>query len=433
MIEPLLRDAGLTRDSAGELLMAGVRLADIARQVGTPAYVYNAEVIRAQYRRLDAAFAGIPHRICYAVKANGNLAVLRILRDLGAGADIVSIGELHRALAAGIAAGNVVFSGVGKTAVDLRAAIGLGVGQINVESLGELERLAAIARELGTRVAVGIRVNPDVTTDTHPYMATGSRADKFGVPLDQVMAAARLAAASPELELKALAMHVGSQIGDVDPYRAGLRRLLELREQLRAHGIGSIDTLDMGGGFGISYRGETPLAPERLAEAIGPLLENTGLTLAVEPGRSLVGSAGVLLTEVVYRKHNGGKEFIIVDAGMNDLLRPSHYEAHHEVVELTARERPTIVADLVGPVCETGDFLALGRALPAVEPGELLAVLGAGAYGFTMASNYNARPLPAEVLVDAGRWGVSRPRQRVEQLFASEEPEPLASASPQRS
>jgi diaminopimelate decarboxylase len=412
-------DAGLTRNGAA-LHLGGVPLTAIAEQVGTPVYVYNAEAIRERYRSLDTALAGVPHRICYAVKANSTLAVLRILRDLGAGADIVSAGEMSRALAAGFAPERIVFSGVGKAAAELRQAVRARLGHLNVESVEELHRLSAIAEEERIDVAVGIRVNPDVTTDTHPYISTGKSGIKFGVPVDQVMGAAAFIAGHPRLRLTTLAMHLGSQLSDTEPFRQGIGHLLELAERLRATGAHAIRVVDIGGGMGIRYADELPMDPATFAEAVVPLLAPTGYTAYLEPGRFLVGSAGVLLTEVLYRKHSGGKEFVVVDAGMNDLVRPSHYQAYHEIVELEASERPTVRADVVGPVCETGDFLALGRTLPDVAAGERLAVLGAGAYGFVMASNYNSRPRPAEVVVDGERWWVARPRETVEGLFATE-------------
>ena len=416
-------DAGLTR-SGGALLLGGVPLATIARAVGTPVYVYNAEAIRERYRSLEGALAGLPHRICYAVKANSTLAVLRLLRDLGAGADIVSGGEMARALAAGFAPDRIVFSGVGKATAELRGAVRVGLGHLNVESVEELHRLARIADEERTDVAVGIRVNPDVTTDTHPYISTGKSGIKFGVPLDQVPAAAALIAASPRLRLTTLAMHLGSQLSDTEPFRQGIGHLLDLAARLAAGGVHRIEVVDIGGGLGIRYGNETPMDPVRFAEAVVPLLAPSGYTVYLEPGRFLVGSAGVLVTEVLYRKHSGGKEFVVVDAGMNDLVRPSHYQAYHEIVALDARDRPTVRADVVGPVCETGDFLALDRDLPDVAAGEHLAVLGAGAYGFVMASNYNARPRPAEVVVDGDRWWVARPRELVEDLYRGERVSP---------
>jgi len=412
-------DAGLARDG-DTLLLGGVPLEAIAREVGTPVYVYNAEAIRELYRALDGALSALPRRICYAVKANSTLAVLRILRDLGAGADIVSGGEMARALAAVFAPERIVFSGVGKATGELREAVRARLGHLNVESVEELQRLARIADEEQADVAVGIRVNPDVTTDTHPYISTGKSGIKFGVPLDQVPAAAALIAAHPRLRLTTLAMHLGSQLSDTEPFRQGIGHLLQLAGRLRKEGGHRLEVVDIGGGLGIRYADEAPMDPVRFAEAVVPLLAPTGYTVYVEPGRFLVGSAGVLLTEVLYRKHSGGKEFVVVDAGMNDLVRPSHYQAYHEIVALDGRDRPSLRADVVGPVCETGDFLALDRVLPDVTAGEHLAVLGAGAYGFVMASNYNARPRPAEVIVDGDRWWVARPREPVEELYRGE-------------
>jgi diaminopimelate decarboxylase len=412
-------EAGLERRS-GALFVAGVPLADIARQVGTPVYVYNAGAIRERYRALDTALAAVPHRICYAVKANSTLAVLRLLRDLGAGADIVSGGEMARALAAGFPAERIVFSGVGKAAAELRQAVRAGLGHLNIESVEELQRLGSIADEERADVAVGIRVNPDVTTETHPYISTGKSGIKFGVPVDQVPAAAELIAGHPRLRLTTLAMHLGSQVSDTVPVRQGIARLRDLAARLRAVGRHAIQVLDVGGGLGIRYHHEPAMDPERFAAAVVPLLAPSGFTVYVEPGRFLVGSAGVLVTEVLYRKHSGGKEFVVVDAGMNDLVRPSHYQAYHEIVALDGSERPAIRADVVGPVCETGDFLALDREVPDVAAGEHLAVLGAGAYGFAMASNYNSRPRAAEVMVDGDRWWVARARETLEQLYQGE-------------
>ncbi|MBA3345622.1 MAG: diaminopimelate decarboxylase [Gemmatimonadales bacterium] len=408
----------------GSLALGGVRLSEIAEAAGTPVYVYNAEAIRAQYHALDHALSALPHRICYAVKANSTLAVLRIIRDLGAGADIVSAGEMARALAAGFPAGRIVFSGVGKTAEELRAAVRAGLGHLNVESFEELELLARIADEERRPVSVGIRVNPDVTTVTHPYISTGKSGIKFGVPSDQVIAAAELIARHPRLELTTLAMHLGSQLVDTEPFREGIRRLLELIVRIRAAGIATIRVIDIGGGLGIRYGEDASMDPTEFAAAVTPLLSPTGLTVYLEPGRFLVGSAGVLLTRVLYRKLSGGKQFVVVDAGMNDLVRPSHYHAYHEIVELETRGRPAHRVDVVGPVCETGDFLALDRLLPGLDAGDDLAVLGAGAYGFVMASNYNSRPRPAEAVVDGGRWWIARPRETVEELFGSERMSP---------
>ena len=415
----LLADAGLVRQG-NSLLLAGVPLSIIAAGAGTPAYVYNAEVIRRQFQALDQAFAAVPHRLAYAVKANGNLAVLRILRDLGAGADIVSGGELARALAAGFSPDRIVFSGVGKSDEELAAAVDAGIGHIHLESAAELAALAAVATDRQRRTRVGIRVNPDVTADTHPFIATGQGGIKFGVPFDQVVPLALEVCRHPLLELDTIAMHIGSQLLSPEPYLQGIQRLLDLVARLRQAGVTSLRHLDVGGGIGIRYRDERPMPPAQLADAIVPLIREAGLTLVLEPGRYLVGSAGVLLTTVLSRKHSGGKELVIVDAGMNDLVRPSHYMAYHEIAEVEAAGRHTAPVDVVGPVCETGDFLARDRVLPGLERGERLVVLGGGAYGFVMASNYNTRPRPAEVMVDAGRWWVARAREAVETLYRSE-------------
>jgi diaminopimelate decarboxylase len=414
----LFADAGLDRRGS-TLTLGDVSLSEIAEKVGTPAFVYNAEAIRSRYRLLDSVLAPVPHRICFAVKANSNLGVLRILHELGAGADIVSLGEMQRALAAGFPPERIVFSGVGKTADELRAAVRTGVGHLNVESREELELLGRIAGQEARQVQVGIRVNPDVTTDTHPYISTGKIGIKFGLPTDQVVTAAEFILRHPHLELTTLAMHLGSQIMDAEPFLQGIKRLTELVERLHQVGV-SLRVLDIGGGLGIRYTEEPAIDPGAFAAAILPHLAPLGLTVYLEPGRFLVGSAGLLLTRVLYRKHSGGKEFVVVDAGMNDLVRPSHYQAYHEIVELEERGRPAARADVVGPVCETGDFLALDRMLPGLLSGDGLAVLGAGAYGFVMASNYNSRPRAAEVIVDRARWWVARPRESLDDLFRSE-------------
>lgn len=419
----LFADAGLTRAGDGALLFGGVSVEAIARTAGTPAYVYNADAIRRRYRALTDALAGLPHQIQYAVKANASLAVLRVLRDLGAGCDIVSTGELRRALAAGFAPERIVFSGVGKTPEELAEACAAGIGQINVESLEELDALTAKAAVGDRRVHVGIRVNPDVTVDTHPFITTGTAAAKFGIPADQVVEAARRIAADPSLELSGIAMHVGSQLLDPAPYLKGARTLSMLVRSIRGAGILTLRSIDLGGGLGIQYDDEVPLEPATLADTVCPVVSALGLALHLEPGRYLVGSAGILLTTVLYRKHAGGKDFVVVDAGMNDLVRPSHYNAHHEVVVAMDRARPLKPVDVVGPICESGDFLALERRLPEVERGEILAVLGAGAYGFVMSSSYNARPRAPEILVDEGRWGVARQRETIEDLMRGERPD----------
>ena len=423
----LFDDAGLSRSPDQVLRLGGLALEAVARDIGTPTYVYNAGSIRTRYRALTEAFGATRHRIHYAVKANSNLAVLKILRDLGAGADIVSAGELTRVLAAGFDPADVVFSGVGKSEAELAAAMAANVGAINLESGDELvglERLLA-GRSLERPIRVGIRVNPDVGADTHPYITTGAGGMKFGVPSEQVAAVAARIAGNPRLKLVSLAMHLGSQLLDPGPLVAGTQKLVGLLDQLRLSGIGSVEAVDIGGGLGIRYHDETALDPGLLAGRIAPLVGGLGVALHLEPGRYLTGSAGVLLTKVLYRKHSGGKDFVIVDAAMNDLVRPSHYDAYHSIVELNARGRPEQVVDVVGPVCETGDFLARDRPLPEVLPGEYLAILCAGAYGFVMASNYNTRLLPAEVMVDRNRYAVSRKRQTIEAILAGESADPF--------
>lgn len=397
----------------------------IADRVGTPAYVYSANLIRAQYHALDDALQGIRHRICYSVKANGNLAVLRVLKQLGAGADIVSVGELRRVLAAGFDPDGVVFSGVGKTPPEIEEAIRAGVGFINVESTSELDTLLAVTKNLKVPATVGIRVNPDVATETpHPYTRTGEKTTKFGVPFDEVVTVGRRIVAEPLLKLRGLAMHIGSQITDVAPYHRGTVKLLELVTALRASGIDGLEALDVGGGLGVRYHNEKAPTPKAFADAVVPAVKAAGLGLLCEPGRYLVANAGVLLTKVLYRKHAGGKDFVIVDAGMTDFVRPSHYNAHHEIVPLKDGKREEETVSVVGPICESGDFLALDRKLPTMLPGEALAVLGTGAYGFVMSSTYNQRPRPPEVLVEGDGYFVSRPRETLDDLLRGETADP---------
>jgi diaminopimelate decarboxylase len=424
-LKPLFLDAGLAR--RGKLLeLGGVALSEIAERVGTPAYIYNADVVRDRYRALDQAFAEVPHRICYAIKANSNLSLLRVLGDLGAGADIVSGGEMRRALKAGFPAERIVFSGVGKTSTELDAAVEAGIGHVHLESVEEMSELGQIAERYSRRMRVGIRVNPDVTASTHPFIATGQGGIKFGVPFDQVIELAQAIHRHRWLELDTIAMHLGSQLLDPGPYREGVEKLLGLIGRMRTAGIDTIRSMDIGGGLGIRYQNESPLDPRQVADAVVPMVKSSGLTIVLEPGRFLVGSAGILLTAVLSRKHSGGKDLVIVDAGMNDLVRPSHYGAYHAITEVDEQGRAPLRMDVVGPVCETGDFLALDREVPDVSAGEHLAVLGAGAYGFVMASNYNARPRAAEVMVDGDRWWVARPRESLEDLYRMERAEPSA-------
>ncbi len=408
----------------GVLYCEGVALERIADEVGTPTYVYSAAVIRDRYARLDAALSAVPHRIHYTLKANSNRAVLRVLRHMNAGVDVVSGGELYRALKAGFVGADVLFGGVGKTEVELRQALEAGVLLINVESEAELRLLDRIAGELGVVAPMGIRVNPEVSVDSaHRYIKTGEKGAKFGVPLDEVLAVARVAATLPNIDLLALDMHIGSQLFRVDGYVDGTDRLIDLVDQLRREGIDTLMYLDIGGGLGVSYDAEESPSLELFAESIVPRVQRTGLTLLMEPGRFIVGNAGILLTRVLYRKRTGGRDFLIGDAGMTELLRPSHYDAYHRI-EAVHAAHAQMTADVVGPVCESGDFLALDRTMDEANAGDLLAVHDVGAYGYVMASNYNTRPRGAEVLVDGDQFAVVTARERYEDLVHLERDDP---------
>jgi diaminopimelate decarboxylase len=412
--------SGFTRVD-GALACEGVSLDRVAEQVGTPAYVYSASVVRDRYHRLDAALAPLPHRIHYTLKANSNRAVLVILRELGAGVDVVSGGELFRALRAGFTGKDIIFGGVGKTEHELREALVAGVMLINAESEAEVRLLDRIARDLGVVAPVGIRVNPEVTVDSsHRYIKTGEKGAKFGVQFNEVHAVARVAASLGNTQLIGLDMHIGSQLFRLDAYLDGTEKLIELLEQLKADGVDTIEYLDIGGGLGVSYDDEETPDLERFAHALAKRVQPTGLTLLMEPGRYIVGNAGVLLTRVLYRKHNGGREFLVSDAGMTELLRPSHYDAYHRIEAVQPTERQMTV-DVVGPVCESGDFLALDRSMDEADAGDLLAVYDVGAYGYVMASNYNTRPRGAEVLVDGDRFAVTTARERYEDLVRLEQ------------
>ena len=410
--------AGFAR-AAGVLACEGVSLDAIAAAAGTPAYVYSAGAIRSAFERLHRAFAPVPHRVHYSVKANSCGAVLRLLRSLGAGVDIVSAGELFRASRAGFSGADIVFSGVGKSADELRAALAAGVLLVNVESDSELRLLDRVAGELGAIAPIALRVNPEVSVDTHAYIRTGERGNKFGIPFGEALATAKLALSMKHVRLLGLDMHIGSQLSLLEPYRDGIRRLLELERALRGAGSKDLKYLDIGGGLAVTYEAEEPMDVQAFADAVIPMVRGTHLDLILEPGRFLVGNAGVLLTRVLYRKQSGGREYVIVDAGMNDLLRPSHYDAFHRVEAVQLREG-RITADVVGPVCESGDFIALEREMERVEEGDLVAVRSAGAYGFVMSSNYNARPRAAEVMVDGDRFAIVTARERYEDLVRLE-------------
>ncbi|MWV10591.1 diaminopimelate decarboxylase [Pseudomonas sp. R-28-1W-6] len=402
----------------GQLFAEGVALSAIAERFGTPTYVYSRAHIEAQYRAYADALAGMPHLVCFAVKANSNLGVLNVLARLGAGFDIVSRGELERVLAAGGDAAKIVFSGVGKSRDDMRRALEVGVHCFNVESVDELERLQVVAAELGKTAAISLRVNPDVDAGTHPYISTGLKENKFGIDIEQAPAVYARAAALPNLDVVGVDCHIGSQLTSLPPFLDALERLLALVDQLAAQGI-RIKHLDLGGGLGVQYRDEQPpLAGDYIA-AVRERIAGRDLALVFEPGRSLVANAGVLLTRVEYLKHTAHKDFAIVDAAMNDLIRPALYQAWMDVTAVQPRTGEARNYDLVGPICETGDFLAKNRELVLAE-GDLLAVRSAGAYGFVMSSNYNTRGRAAEVLVDGEQAFEVRRRETLAELYAGE-------------
>ena len=402
----------------GALCAENVPLADVAKQYGTPAFVYSRAAIERGYRDFAEACSGRDALICYSVKANSNLAVLNLLARLGSGFDIVSGGELARVLAAGGRADRTVFSGVGKSEAELRAGLEAGVLCFNVESEGELERLAETASAMRKTASVSLRVNPDVDPKTHPYIATGLRESKFGIPYDAAMPLYRKAAKLPGIRVTGIDVHIGSQITETGPFLAALDKVLEFVDALDAAGV-RLGHLDLGGGLGIRYRDENPPAP---GEYLGSLFSRIGgrrIRVLIEPGRSLVGNTGLLLTRVEYLKHGAERSFVVVDAAMNDLIRPVLYDAWHEVLPVSPRKGSARRYDVVGPVCESADFLAKDREL-LVAPGDLLAIMSAGAYGMAMSSNYNSRPRPAEIMADGARAWLVRERERTESLFASE-------------
>ena len=414
---PKVMDHFAYRD--GRLFAEDVDLTELAAQYGTPCYVYSRATLERHYKVFDSALGDLPHRVCYAVKANSNLAVLNVLARLGAGFDIVSIGELRRVLAAGGQAENVVFSGVAKRSDEMREALQAGIHCFNVESRAELQRLNHVAVGMGLRAPVSIRVNPDVDAKTHPYISTGLKENKFGIDISEAEAVYADAADMPGIEVIGVDCHIGSQLTELAPFLDALQRLLGLIESLNARGI-RLRHLDLGGGLGIPYRDEEPPPPANYASALRPLVEGTGLELIIEPGRAIAGNAGILLTQVEFLKQNGDKRFAIVDAGMNDLLRPALYQAWQRIIPVRPRsdveEREY---DIVGPVCETGDWLGKDRSL-ALQEGDLLAVRSAGAYGFVMSSNYNSRPRPAELLVDGEKIHVARERETLNDLWQGE-------------
>ncbi len=403
----------------GQLYAEDVPIKKLAARLGTPFYVYSSRTLRRHFRVLKEAFAGAEHLICFAVKALSNLSILGLFASMGSGFDVVSAGELMRCIRAGADPKKIVFSGVGKTDEEIRVALEAGILMLNVESRSELLRIAEIARRMKRRAPVSVRVNPDLDPGTHPHISTGHRDSKFGVPLSQVHQYYAQARNLPELEVVGLSTHIGSQITDTAPFVEAARKVGAIVRRLKSEGV-ALKYLDLGGGLGIPYQEEPP-EPAEYAAALLESLRNLGLGIIIEPGRVLVGNAGILVTRVLYVKETDVKRFVVVDGAMNDLIRPVLYEAYHEIRPVEQREAsPLVVADVVGPVCESGDFFARDREIPEPREGDLLAVMSAGAYGFVMASNYNSRPRAPELLVDGGETYVVRERESYEDLVRGE-------------
>ena len=402
------------------LYCENVRVDDIAKQVGTPFYLYSKNTLVRHYHAVDEAFSDVDHLICFSVKASSNVALLKVLAQEGSGADVLSAGEIYRALRAGIEPQKIVFAGVGKTETEIEYALNEGVLMFNVESSEELMLINEVAGRMGRVARVAIRVNPEVDPRTHPHMATGLKDTKFGIPLSRAIAEYEIAHRLPGLQPVGVHQHIGSQILEVEPFEDSIEKLLRLVQSLRELGM-EIHYLDIGGGFGIKYKDEKSLMPDEYAEILKPLLEKSGSTVILELGRMIAGNAGILVTRVLYNKQGQEKIFVVVDAAMNDLMRPALYGAYHHIAPLTYdRNRPEEVVDVVGPICENTDFLARDRAMPKVNTGEFLAVFSAGAYGFVMASNYNSRPRVPEILVSDKKAYVIRRRETYEDLIRGE-------------
>ena len=403
----------------GTLYAEGVSVKELAKRYGTPLYVYSSATLKRHYQAFDSAFNAVPHLTCYSVKANSNLAVLRLLASLGAGMDIVSGGELYRALLAGVPAERIVYSGVGKKAPEIAQALNAGILMFNVESVQELLRINDVAKGLGKKAQVSFRINPDVDPKTHPYISTGMKKNKFGLNIESALDAYALARDLPAVEPVGMDCHIGSQLTTIEPFLEALDKLLAFYEKLKGMNL-DIRYLDLGGGLGIPYNEEEPPHPKEFGAALTKALSGIPLKVILEPGRVIVGNAGILVTEVLYTKQTPSKSFVIVDAAMNDLVRPSLYGSFHRIEEVEPKGRGEQDVDVVGPICESGDFLAKDRMLPEVMQGELLAVYSAGAYGFTMSSNYNTRTRAAELLVDGENVIVARRRETYEALVAHE-------------
>ncbi len=400
-----------------------VMVEEIAREVGTPFYLYSYRTLVRHFRAFDSAFKELPHLVCYSAKANSNLAVLKTFINLGGGVDVVSGGELFRALRAGADPSKIVYSGVGKSEEEIRYALNEGVLMLNVESYQELHLIDGIASKLGTKAPISFRVNPDIDPQTHPYIATGVKQTKFGIDIDRALGWYRDAKELPHLEIRGVSCHIGSQLTEVGPFVEALRRVKELALQLRGEGI-EVEYVDLGGGLGITYHQEEPPHPQEYAQAIIEEGKDLPCTYIFEPGRVIVGNAGILVTRVLYTKE-GEKNFVVVDAAMNDLVRPTLYGAYQEIASVSEKGGDEKVADMVGPICESGDFLARDRLMPYFEPGDLVAVMSAGAYGFSMSSNYNSRPRVSEVLVRDGAFYLIRERESYEDLIQGEKIPPF--------
>ena len=403
----------------GELWAEEVRVKELAERFGTPLYVYSKKTLERHFKAFDTALGELDHLTCFSVKANSNVSILRLLGGLGAGVDIVSGGELHRALTAGIDPRKIVFSGVGKQTHEIREALRADILMFNVESAQELERIGRIATEMNTLARISIRINPDVDPKTHPYISTGLKKNKFGLDMLEATGAYLLAKETPSVEPVGMDCHIGSQLTQIGPFVEALKKLLAFADRLQSSGV-DIRYLDLGGGLGITYNEESPPLPAELGQVIAGTIGGRRLTVILEPGRAIAGNAGILVTQVLYTKKTSAKNFVIVDAAMNDLIRPSLYGAYHRIGEINPKDREKKVVDVVGPICESSDFLAQDRQLPTVEPGEYLAVFSAGAYGFTMSSQYNSRPRAAEVIVDGDRATPARRRESYADLIALE-------------
>ncbi len=403
----------------GILFAEDVPVTEIVKQTGTPVYIYSYKTILRHFRAYQNAFNAVPHIICFALKANSNSAIIRLLAKNGCGADVVSGGELYRAIKAGVPLKKIVYAGVGKTKDEIAYALNKKILMFNVESDNELLEIDRIANSMKVKAPVALRVNPDIDPQTHPYISTGLKQHKFGIPIENALEFYSIAVKLKNIKVIGVHKHIGSQITSITPFADAIKRILLLIDSLISKGI-SIQYLDIGGGLGIAYKDEKPPLPSHLAQSILPLISKHRLAIIAEPGRSIVGNAGILVTKVLYLKKSSGKEFVIVDAGMNDLIRPSIYGAYHNIQPVIKKSRTKITADIVGPICESGDFLAKDRQIQGVKQGEYLSVMSAGAYGYSMSSNYNSRPRAAEVLVKDGDFAVVRKRETYGDLLRGE-------------